>query len=304
MTQNGTGQALRTDFPAAPEEKAAIEKALLEPWDTNGHIAKLFERIQDQLTDLADMSGNPTCAPEQFIHCTHMAVYETRQFDKECSKWKNLPEAQRNTEALCREYFQNKFDAFDAQRDSLRDAGIANNAEIEQDLAAMQQQNALMQHRIDQLENASDQTGETTPSTEQSSMVSKLGAMSAQQEFHAKQLAELKEQNEKLIAQLASMSGTKPPAPKKETQKQPGQRPTANKKTKKFYNNENACFTHGYDVSAKHDGKTCRNKCTGHIDWHAGGNPAPGHNPKDLEFSKWATIPANKDKAGDKAAFR
>ena len=219
-------------------------------------------------------------------------------------KWKNLPEAQRNAEASCRAHFQNKFDAFDAQRDSLRDAGIANNAEIEQDLAAMQQQNALMQHRIDQLENASEQTGDTTPSTEQSSMVSKLGAMSAQQEHHAKQLAELKAQNEALLAKLESMNANKPPAPKNQTQKPPGQRQPANKKAKKFHNNENACFTHGYDVSAKHDSKTCRNKCAGHVDWHAGDNPAPGHNPKDLEFSKWACIPANKDKAGEKAAFR
>ena len=37
---------LRAGYPAAPEELAAVEKELREPWDANEHIAKLFERTK------------------------------------------------------------------------------------------------------------------------------------------------------------------------------------------------------------------------------------------------------------------
>jgi hypothetical protein len=69
-------------------------------------------------------------------------------------------------------------------------------------------------------------------------------------------------------------------------------------KKKKYYKtNDNACWTCGYDIAKGHTSTTCRYKRPGHIDWHTGDNPAPGHNPKDIKFSKWKDNATNKAKA-------
>lgn len=54
---------------------------------------------------LADIHGNNNYMAEEFIKATYMAVKRTRQFDKDCQKWKKLSKVQRNTKDLCQTYF-------------------------------------------------------------------------------------------------------------------------------------------------------------------------------------------------------
>ena len=76
------------------------------------------------------------------------------------------------------------------------------------------------------------------------------------------------------------------------------------KKEVKYYDKSNTtCYSCGYDVSDGHDSVSCKFKCEGHDDTHTGDNPVKGHNPKDMEFSKWKDNPKNKRLAGKKEDF-
>ena len=66
---------------------------------------------------------------------------------------------------------------------------------------------------------------------------------------------------------------------------------------KKFYRNNNACWTCGYDIAKNHNSQNCNRKKPGHNVLHTGDNPMPGHNPKDIEFLKWKDSAVNKTMA-------
>ena len=71
---------------------------------------------------------------EEFIKAEYMAIQKIGQFVKACERWIKLPIGEWHTEALFRVYFTNKYDIFDAQRDSLHNIGVKNNAEIQETL--------------------------------------------------------------------------------------------------------------------------------------------------------------------------
>lgn len=193
--------ALKTDYPASPEERREVVKQLEEQWDPNEHIEHLFDRIKDLLEELADMRGTPTYTAEDFVEYTYMSIKMSRQFDKDCEKWKNKPAADRATEAQCRTFFRERFTLFDAQRDSMHDMGVANNAELQGAVQINQDEIAQLRRQIQdqQFEIASLKT------TEGSTVVSQLTAMSAQQQQQQRDFALLQAQNQALQAQLAAM---------------------------------------------------------------------------------------------------
>ena len=69
-----------------------------------------------------------------------MAVRQTKQFTKACAHWKRKPPGERNTESQFRLYFSEKYKVFDAERDTLHDIGVANNAELQKKLERTQAQ--------------------------------------------------------------------------------------------------------------------------------------------------------------------
>ena len=77
---------------------------------------------------LADMQNNVIYTGEEWIETTYIVIRKTRQFDKDCTRWKRLPVNQRNTEQRMRTYFLDKYEVFGAQRYSLHNAGIENQA--------------------------------------------------------------------------------------------------------------------------------------------------------------------------------
>ena len=76
------------------------------------------------------------------------------------------------------------------------------------------------------------------------------------------------------------------------------------KEVKYFDKSDTTCYSCGYDVSKGHNSFNCRFKCEGHNNTHTGDNPVKGHNPKDIEFSKWKNNPKNKQLAGKKEDFK
>ena len=102
-------QLLRDYFQAEPEGRDEIKRALQENWNTAKHIEHLFDQIKELLEILADMQGNNNYTDDKFIKAMYMSVKCTREFDKDCEKWKKLPVAQHNTKDLCQTYFRDQY---------------------------------------------------------------------------------------------------------------------------------------------------------------------------------------------------
>ena len=67
--------------------------------------------------------------------------------------------------------------------------------------------------------------------------------------------------------------------------------PEGSIKTTKFYDNNNCCWSHGYNMAEKHTSGNYRFPLPGHGEVqkaHTGNNPVTGTNQKDKEFSQWA----------------
>ena len=181
---------LRDDFQSQPEERDKIKKALQENSNTAKHIEHLFDQIKDLLETLADMNGNNNYMDDEFIEATYMAVKRTREFNKDCEKWKRLPEAQRNTKDLCRTYFRDQYKEFNSQRDTLHDVGVANAAvqDLQGGLQVAQNQVAALQLQLEEQKNEIDslKSTQTHPTatasygSNDSSISSNLMAMTAQ----------------------------------------------------------------------------------------------------------------------------
>ena len=118
-------------YQATPEERAAVKALIDQPWDTNEHIINLFSRLKKQLTILAEMKNSVPYLQEDFVEALYMAVQKTKQFSKACTKWKKKDEADRAIEDQAREFFEDMYEVFDDQRDSLHDVGVANSAVTE-----------------------------------------------------------------------------------------------------------------------------------------------------------------------------
>lgn len=73
-------------------------------------------------------------------------------------------------------------------------------------------------------------------------------------------------------------------------------------KVTKYYDNDNSCYSCGYDVSRNHTSKTCRFPLIGHDPNHTAENPSADHIPKDIEFSKY-NHPNNLMLTGDPVKF-
>ena len=281
------------DFPASPEERTNIKLALQEKWNPAEDIAIMFNRNKELLESLADMQGNNTYTDEDLIEYTYMDIKNTGEFNTDCEKWKQLPEDECNTEELCREYFLKRYNEFDSKQGSLHNIGVANTVvqELEGGLQVAQNQVAELQLQLKEQQNelnclkmVQTQPIAATASTgDETSTMSQLTAMTAE-------LAKLQTQYQQLL--LAQQPGCKPV-------ENIDVRKSSNRGRRKYFkNNDNACWSCGYDILKRHNSSNCNNKRKGHIDWHTGATPAPGHNSKYMERSKWKDSIANKSTAG------
>ena len=305
---------LIADYPATPEERAAVKKLIEADWDPNQHIVKLFAYLKEHLTTLAKMKGIAAYTDDDFIEAVYMAIQKTKQFTKACAKWKRLPAADRQTEAQVRAYFKDVYEIFDIERDSFHELGIANNVVMTERLNSLAAENAVIKQELASqgatskqyqqiFDHAMSMTRATEPTTDSdrddntlhtqwSAFTASQAAQSAQSES---QFADLQRRLEQCMSSRGS--GTPPPSTIDTTSTKTGGKkrkgplsdgPEGVTKTKKFYKNcENVCHSCGYDVSKLHDSCNCRAKKAGHIDSHTGANPQPGANQKDKQFSIW-----------------
>jgi hypothetical protein len=141
---------LNRKYPAEPEEVASLEIELREPWDANNHIENLFQSIKEGCETLIRMNATTIAGIDRtFIKYVYNAIRGSGQFEWACIKWKALPEIGRQTIAQIRTFFSRKYDIFDAQQNSLHQAGVANSVQFQELQQATT--NALISVR-DQLE--------------------------------------------------------------------------------------------------------------------------------------------------------
>ena len=222
----------------------------------------------------------------QFIESAYMVVKNTKQFTKACERWKRLPAADRRTEKQFRKYFLNKYNEFDAEQDTLHDAGIAN-AVLEEAIAKNEAKlTALKAHIVEQsaandkyhavIDTAMSVQTETQL-TEDTTVMSQLTAMTVQ---HQKEMAALR-------TQMTQFMAATPGAPQQCYLANAGA-PAPGRRTTKRHANCNACWTHGYDIHNNHTSENCKTPKLGHVRTHTGDNPAPGASKRGKQLSKWA----------------
>lgn len=116
---------------------------------------------------------------------------------------------QHNTEALCLTYFTEIYNKFDAERDSLHDVGLTNEAveELEGGLQVVQNEitklHALFiaqQEKNQSLKALLAETAQTAATDDTSTIVSQL--MSAMSTQHAVDMTQMKQQNKAFCQQL------------------------------------------------------------------------------------------------------
>jgi hypothetical protein len=114
---------LNRKYPAGPKEVESLETELREPWDINNHIENLFQSIKEGCETLirmdviviADVHGT-------FIKYVYNAIRGSGQFEGACIK----------SIDQIRTFFSMKYDIFDAQQNSLHQAGVANSVQFQE----------------------------------------------------------------------------------------------------------------------------------------------------------------------------
>jgi hypothetical protein len=124
---------LNRKYPAEPKEVASLETELREPWDANNHIENLFQSIKEGYKTLIRMNAIVIADVHRtFIKYVYNAIRGSGQFEGACIKWKALPDYDRQTIDQIRTFFSRKYDTFDAQQNSLHQAGVANSVQFQE----------------------------------------------------------------------------------------------------------------------------------------------------------------------------
>jgi hypothetical protein len=71
-----------------------------------------------------------------FIKYVYSNIWGSGQFESSCIKWKALPAADRDTATHIRDFLGKKYDVYDAQQNSLHNAGVANSVQLQEILQA------------------------------------------------------------------------------------------------------------------------------------------------------------------------
>ena len=129
-------------FPPEPEDNRIVEDMLREEWDPGDHISTLWAQMQRKLRLFAVIERGPgsTYTDTEFIKYTYLTIEATKEFTEDCEKWKHQIPGLRNTEAQLKTYFSKAYVLYVKKGASMREANIANQAEIVSILAAKSQE--------------------------------------------------------------------------------------------------------------------------------------------------------------------
>jgi hypothetical protein len=125
---------LNRKYPAEPEEVTSLETELREPWNANNHIGNLFQSIKEGCKTLIRMNAIIITDVDDrtFVKYVYNVIRGSGQFEGACIEWKALPENERQTIVQIRTFFSKKYDIFDAQQNSLHQAGVANSVQFQE----------------------------------------------------------------------------------------------------------------------------------------------------------------------------
>jgi hypothetical protein len=82
------------------------------------------------MNDIVIADCNRRCR-QDILKYVYNSIRGIGQFEGACIKWKALPENDRQTINQIRIFFSRKYDIFDAQQNSLHEAGVANSVQFQ-----------------------------------------------------------------------------------------------------------------------------------------------------------------------------
>ena len=94
----------------------------------------MFDNVRTHLQTLEEMKIAIPYQEEYFIEAVYMTIRGSKQLTKAYEKSKRKPVGNRFTEAQCRIFFKKTYEIYDAERDSLKDIGVANNGVLQRKL--------------------------------------------------------------------------------------------------------------------------------------------------------------------------
>ena len=298
---------LNTKYPAEPEEVELQEAILRQEWDANNHIENLFQSVKEGVETLLAMEAiDNTEMDKIFIKYAYSAIRGSGQFESACIKWKAKAEIYRETTAQIRAYFNSKYDIFDAEQNSLHQAGVANSVQLQEILQATNDNLINIRDRQDTQDtiNTTLLNFAKTKSSDvddTATTMSAITAHSAIQDQQRRRIDELEalirsnnitNNNNNPRSDVSTSGGSRKSKSTSNNRGKTKYRPISDgppnsTKNGPFYaNNDNYCWTHGYDIAGKHDSKSCTWREIGHQETATGDNPMGG-SVKDKEFSKW-----------------
>ena len=291
-------------YPAEPEEIALQEEELRKKWDSNYHIENLFLEVKEGCDTLVAMKAIQLAEMDKtFNKFAYIAIRGSGQFDSACIKWKALDAVDPNIQLTM---------VFDAQQDSLHQAGVANSVQLQDLLQATSDQLVLVttEQQEQRAHNATvlqmiKTKNSSSDADETASTMSAMTAHTAVQERQQRRIAQLEAQVQASITgggrgggggrsggrgggRGGGRSGNRDGGRGTYVYRAKSDGPVNSIKTGQFYGNDNYCWSHGYDVAKNHDSKSCESKWrhTGHKEEATGDNPLGG-SIKDKEHSKW-----------------
>jgi hypothetical protein len=298
---------IETNYPVEPEDIELQEALLREDWDANNRIENLFERVGKGCKTLRDMNAIDLAEMDKtFIKYVYRAIRGSGQFELACFKWKALPAADRDTEEQIRTFFSKKYEIYDAQQNSLHNAGVTNSSvRLQERRQATRDISTNIRDRQDEQKSINDTLLQMVKS-KISDADDTFSAMTAHTVVQQQRINELEAQIRALSNTRIDNSGSGSrgggSSLRGSSNRGAGRGNTGGRgnrvhrpwsdgpahctKTGKYYPNDNYCWSHGYDCAINHDSKSCNRKANGHQESAAGDNPMGG-SMKDKEFSKW-----------------
>jgi hypothetical protein len=319
---------ITTAFPPEPEEISAVEATLREPWDPTNHIEDLFQAVKEGTETLLLMKyvTSKTDCEKLFIKYAYAAIQNSGQFEKDCIKWKTLPDKDKKTSKQCRTFFGKSYNIYNTSQNSLALAGVANSVQQVQELeqatrngfisiSERQEEQDAVNARQDAI-NASVLQMVAARSTDGvDDNTTAFSAMTVSSAVKDRRIEELEIQLRRANSNSNSNSNSNTaPPPTDNTSggssfpwrggggrgssggrgggrgrgnyRSRADGPANMTKNSKYWKADTYCWTCGYDCSRNHGSKTCEHKTTGHQDAATGANPMGG-STKDKEYSKW-----------------
>jgi CII-binding regulator of phage lambda lysogenization HflD len=108
-----------------------VEATLREPWDPTNHIENLFQTVKEGTETLLQMEyvTSKTDCEKLFIKYAYAAIQKSGQFEKDCTKWKALPDKDKKTTKQSRTFFGMSYNICNTSYNSLALAGVANSVQ-------------------------------------------------------------------------------------------------------------------------------------------------------------------------------